>query len=52
MNVAILNANLAEGGKTAHLAEVIAANFQTSGHESRIFSLAEWDLPACDGGLC
>lgn len=52
MNVAILNANLAEGGKTAHLAEVIAAYFQASGHESRIFSLAEWDLPACDGGLC
>lgn len=52
MNVAILNANLAAGGKTAHLAEVVASDFQASGHESRIFSLAEWDLPACDGGLC
>ncbi len=52
MNVAVINANLSPGGKTAHLAEVLAGDFQISGHEARLFSLAEWDLPACDGALC
>ena len=52
MNIAILNTNLSPGGKTAHLAEVLAADFQAGSDEVRIFSLAEWDLPACDGALC
>ncbi len=52
MNVAILNANLAAGGKTGHLAEVLAADFLANGHAATIVSLAERDLPACDGGLC
>lgn len=52
MNVAIINANLSPGGKPAQLAEALAADFTAAGHEARLFSLAEWDLPACDGALC
>lgn len=52
MNVAIINANLTPGGKNAHIAEVIGQDFQSSGHEARLFHLAEWELPACDGALC
>lgn len=52
MMIAILNANLAPGGKTAHLAEVLASDFHSSGSEATVFSLSEWDLPACDGGSC
>lgn len=52
MKAAVINANLAPGGKPAQLAEVLAGDFQAAGHEARLFSLAEWDLPACDGALC
>ncbi len=52
MNAAVINANLAPGGKPAHLAETLAALISESGHEVRLLSLAEWDLPACDGALC
>jgi len=52
MNFAVINANLAPGGKTAHLAETVSALFSGAGHGTRLFSLSEWDLPACDGGLC
>jgi NAD(P)H-dependent FMN reductase len=52
MNIAILNANLAPGGKTAHLADIIADLFSEAGHATGTFSLSEWDLPACDGGAC
>lgn len=52
MNAAILNTNLAPGGKTAHLAETMAELMGEGGHEAKVFSLAEWDLPACDGITC
>lgn len=52
MNIAILNSNLTPGGKPAYLAETLAAFCSEGGHEARLFSLAEWDLPACDGVLC
>ena len=52
MNIAILNANLAPGGKTAHLSDTLAALFEEGGNDTRVFSLSEWDLPACDGGAC
>ncbi len=52
MHLAILNANLAPGGKTAVLAETVAALFSESGHSASLLSLAEWDLPVCDGGAC
>lgn len=52
MKIAILNTNLASGGKTAHLSDTLAALFKEGGDEPRVFSLAERDLPACDGGAC
>jgi NAD(P)H-dependent FMN reductase len=52
MHAAILNANLAPGGKTAHLAETMSGLLGEVGHEARVFSLSEWDLPACDGSTC
>lgn len=52
MNAAILNTNLAPGGKAAHLAETVAELLVEEGHGATVFSLAEWDLPACDGITC
>jgi len=52
MNVAILNTNLAPGGKSAYLTDLLASLFAGCGHTARMFSLSEWDLPLCDGGLC
>jgi NAD(P)H-dependent FMN reductase len=52
MIVAIINSNLAPGGKPAHLAETLAALFAGDGHEARLVSLAERPLPPCDGGAC
>ncbi|MBL9160455.1 MAG: NAD(P)H-dependent oxidoreductase [Verrucomicrobiales bacterium] len=52
MNVAILNTNLAPGGKAATLAEVVAGLLGQGEHEATVYSLAEWDLPACDGITC
>lgn len=52
MNIALLNANLLPGGKPGRLSETLAALFADGGHDARVFSLSEWDLPACDGGAC
>ncbi|MAS95385.1 MAG: flavoprotein [Verrucomicrobiales bacterium] len=52
MKIAILNSNLAPGGKSAHLADVIAGEFQSLGHETDIDHAGDLSLPACDGYLC
>lgn len=52
MKVAILNANLAPGGKPAHLADILAALLAEAGHEALPIHLSERDLPACDGFHC
>lgn len=52
MKIAILNSNLAPGGKTGHLADQLASLFRSDGHESEIFHAGELSLPACDGYLC
>lgn len=52
MNIALLNANLVPGGKPGHLSETLSAFFVEGRHDVRVLSLAEWDLPACDGGAC
>jgi len=52
MKTAILNTNLAPGGKAAELAEVLSGLIQQDGHGATILSLSEWDLPACDGITC
>ena len=52
MNVAILNTNLAPGGKSSHLADLLATFFADTGHAAQVFSIGELDLPPCDGGSC
>lgn len=52
MKIAILNSNLAAGGKLAYLAETLASFFGEDGHEPRVFHLSDLNLPPCDGYLC
>lgn len=52
MKIAILNSNLAPGGKSAHLADLIAGEFQSLGHETDVAHVGDLSLPACDGYLC
>ena len=52
MKVAILNANLAPGGKPAHLADTLASFFAEAGHEALPIPLFDRALPLCDGYHC
>ena len=52
MKIAILNSNLAQGGKSAHLAEVVADEFRSSGFRVDIAHVGDLSLPACDGHHC
>lgn len=52
MHIAILNANLAPGGKPGYLAGLVAELFAAAGHEAPLYHAGELDLPACDGYLC
>ncbi len=52
MNLAILNANLAPGGKTAYLAGLGAEFAAEHEHASTVYHLHELDLPGCDGRTC
>lgn len=52
MKTAILNANLAPGGKSAHLAELVAGRFNSAGHEASVHHAGDLQLPACDGSTC
>ena len=52
MKFAILNTNLARGGKSAYLADILASFLAEGGHEAKIFPLGDLSLPACDGYLC
>jgi len=52
MKFAILNSNLASGGKLAYLTETLASFFGEDGHEPKVFHLSGMNLPPCDGYLC
>jgi len=52
MKIAILNSNLAPGGKAGHLADQLASLFGADGHEAEIFHAGDHSLPHCDGYLC
>jgi len=52
MKIAVINTNLAPGGKPAYLAETLAALFTGADHEVTLVHLGELDLPACDGYVC
>lgn len=52
MNFAVINANLAPGGKSDYLAGLIQSFVEASGHEARVISLRDRDLPHCDGVEC
>lgn len=52
MNIAVINTNLAPGGKSLYLADTVASFLAEGGHEPGIFHLSELSLPACDGYLC
>jgi len=52
MHIAILNSNLAPGGKPAYLAGLLAELFAAAGHEAPVYHVGDLSLPACDGSLC
>ncbi len=52
MKLAIVNTNLASGGKLAYLADTVAQLFRAAGHEVQALALSELSLPACDGFQC
>jgi NAD(P)H-dependent FMN reductase len=52
MKIAVINTNLAPGGKPAYLAAILTALLTDADHEVNLVHLGELDLPACDGYLC
>jgi NAD(P)H-dependent FMN reductase len=52
MKIAILNSNLAPGGKSASLVEALAMLLTAEGHEPMAYHLSDLSLPPCDGYLC
>lgn len=52
MKIAIINSNLAPGGKSAHLVEALAERFEKGGHEAAAYHAGDLSLPACDGTTC
>ena len=52
MNIAVINTNLAPGGKSVYLADTVSAFLVEGGHEATVFHLADLALPPCDGYLC
>ncbi len=52
MKIAILNSNLAPGGKTGNLVDELYALFQADGHDAETFHAGDLELPHCDGYLC
>ncbi|MEX2578644.1 MAG: NAD(P)H-dependent oxidoreductase [Verrucomicrobiales bacterium] len=52
MKIAIINSNLASGGKTGYIAGELESLFGAGGHEAVVFHAGDLSLPACDGRLC
>ena len=52
MKIAVINSNLAPGGKPALLAATVASMLSGADHAVELIHLGELDLPACDGYLC
>lgn len=52
MKIAIINSNLASGGKPASLTATLATLFADADHEVTPVHLGDLNLPACDGQLC
>ncbi len=52
MKIALINSNLATGGKSAFLVETLAANLSSAGHEPSLYHLGDLSLPVCDGYQC
>ena len=52
MKFAVINTNLAPGGKPAVVATTLASLFTDAEHEVDLIHLGELDLPACDGYVC
>jgi NAD(P)H-dependent FMN reductase len=52
MKIAILNSNLAPGGKSAAIVEVLAMLVKAGGHEPMAHHLSDLSLPHCDGYHC
>lgn len=52
MNFAVINTNLAPGGKPAVLAATVATLLVEADHRVDLIELSELALPACDGHLC
>lgn len=52
MKTAIINTNLARGGKSAALADEFLTKCSRNGIEAEIFHLCDRNLPHCDGKTC
>lgn len=52
MSVLIIQTNLAQNSKTAHLADLLRGEFETRGAEVSVLDLASTPLPMCDGTTC